>query len=207
MYKASHERYNSEYKIDNSYSLTFQRKQFVLDFTHMLIIAVDKSVVPDPPNGGPRSRSRALEFLGDILASQTSASVIHTVDSQEPTGLCLTKVSSSNVIQGQAHYNPTISGMHFSDEGYFQENRYKDKWSQAFPVGHFIRCWWMGKISSFRSKAANRYLIGWCLGALLKSHTFSKDWMLRPTFQLHLKGGEASCYSCRAIYCGRYTPM
>lgn len=161
-------------------------------------------MVPDPPNGGSRSRSSALEFLGDILASQTSASVIHTVDSQEPTELRLTKVSSSNVIQGQTHYNPTISGMHFSDEGYFHEDRYKGKWSQAFPVGHFIRCWRMGKISSFRSKAANRYLIGWCLGALLVP---SKDWMLRPTFQLHLKGGEASYYSCRAIYCGRYTPM
>lgn len=44
---------------------------------------------------------------------------------------------------------------------------------KIFPVGHFIRCWWMEKISYFRSKATNRYLTGWRLEALLVP---SKDW-------------------------------
>ena len=56
------------------------------------------SLAPLP--GGPRSRSSALQVLGDTLASQTSAP--HATDSQQLSGLPLVKVSPSNGIPGQS---------------------------------------------------------------------------------------------------------
>lgn len=64
------------------------------------------------PAEGPWSGSTALEVLGNMLASQTSA--LHATNSQEPAGLLLTKVFSSNRIQGQSATQWTLPLAHTS---------------------------------------------------------------------------------------------